>query len=242
MELKIDSKLADMHFTFEHKKDKKGICLYGDRESFYKLHSFVSDCWDCEDEMMSQKEACSYIGVIAFFAYEVRHAFMGDRIVFLDGKPLKEWCDELVVCFEKETDRFVLGVELSWPYMFFIMASWWECFRRSDCPVALLPVLREFTENIERLLAKQNRKAYPLIEPYIHGAIYAANPYLMHAMEIVDREYAEPGSYHNNTIQRLAELMQCSAYQTTAYRHLLDTLKRNAKRLNCEIEELRLSD
>ena len=45
---------------------------------------------------MSSAESCSYIGIISYFSYEVRHSFMGDRLVTLEGKTVKKWNDEML--------------------------------------------------------------------------------------------------------------------------------------------------
>lgn len=60
---------------------------------------------------MSQAESCSYIGVISYFSYEVRHAFMGDRLVMLYGKPIKEWSDVLFQLFEEEQEHFEVEIK-----------------------------------------------------------------------------------------------------------------------------------
>ena len=89
MELSIGNKLQPLHFRFENTKHKLGVRIWGDRRSFHELHELLSECWDCEKADMSRAEGCSYIGVISYFSYEVRHAFMGDRLVTLDGKPVR---------------------------------------------------------------------------------------------------------------------------------------------------------
>lgn len=96
MELSISNNLQQLHFRFENTKHKLGVRIWGDRRSFHELHELLEVCWDCESDGMSQAEACSYIGVISYFSYEVRHVFMGDRLVTLDGKPVKVWSDEIL--------------------------------------------------------------------------------------------------------------------------------------------------
>ena len=206
-----------IRFSFEDTKRKQGIRIWGDRKSFHELHELLSDCWNCADGCMSPAEQCSYIGVIAYFSYTVRHTFMGDRLVKMDGKMLKQWDDELVLLFESEQDRFQVGKEFSWPQMLFIMAAWWECLRHQDCAVDILPVIRDFTENIELLLQQRSKLQYPAIEPYIHGAIYAANPYLMHTMEHINVDYLERSRLGRVPLSKLAEMMQCAAFGTMRY-------------------------
>lgn len=239
MELSIGNKLQPLHFRFENTKHKLGVRIWGDRRSFHELHELLGECWDCENWEMSRAEGCSYIGVISYFSYEMRHAFMGDRLVLLDGKPVKEWSDEMFQLFEKEMERFEVGMEMSWPHMLFIMASWWECLRHQDCPMRVIGIIREFTENIEQLLQQRSKTQYTKIEPYLHGAIYATNPYLMHFMEHINYEYLRWSTFSRVSLSTLADEMACAAFGTYQYEDFMATLKKQAKKLDCPIEEMR---
>jgi len=237
MELSINN-CTEIHFECENTKRKLGIRIWGDRKSFAGLHELLSECWDCESIDMSRAEMCSYIGVISFFSYEVRHTFMGDCLVTLDGKAVKNWDDDMFRLFESEQDRFKVGLELSWPYMLFIMAAWWECLRHQDCPSRVWAVARELTEHIERLLLKLSKTQYPAIEPFIHGAIFAASPYLMHIMMHVHIDYLLISRFSKMSPKRLSGLLETAAYGTYRYDDLQNQLKREAKRLGCSIEDL----
>lgn len=113
MELSINNNVREPKFRFEHTKHKLGVRVWGDRRSFHELHELLGECWDCENTDMSRAEACSYIGVISYFSYEVRHAFMGDRLVMSYGKSIKEWTDELLQLFEEEPEHFEVELLVS---------------------------------------------------------------------------------------------------------------------------------
>lgn len=239
MELSINNQ-PQLLFRFENTKHKLGMRIWGDRRSFHELHELLCECWDCECDGMSQAESCSYIGVISYFSYEVRHAFMGDRLVTLDGKLVKSWDDEMFQLFEQEQERIEVGMDFSWPQMLCIMAAWWECLRRQDCPTRVIGIMREFAENIEQLLQQRSKTQYPRIEPYLHGAIYAANPYLMHFMEHINQEYLRWSTFSRVTLNALADELACAAFGTYRYDDYMSTLKRIAKKQDCPIEELRM--
>lgn len=226
-------------FRFENTKHKLGVRIWGDRRSFHELHELLCECWDCKCDGTSQAESCSYIGVISYFSYEVRHAFMGDRLVTLDGKLVKEWSDEMFQLFEEEQEHFEVGIEVTWPHILFIMASWWECLRHQDCPMRALGIMREFTEHIEQLLQQRSKTQYPKIESFLHGAIYAANPYLMHFMEHINHEVLRWSTFSRVTLNTLADEMACAAFGTYQHDDYMSTLKKHAKKLDCPIEELR---
>lgn len=239
MILSINTK-QELLFRYENTKHKLGMQIWGDRRSFLELHQLLHECWECKDDTMSDAEGCSHTGVISYFSYTVRHAFMGDRWVKLDGKPVKVWSDEMFQLFEKEQERFEVGMDFSWPQMLFIMASWWECLKQKECPVRVLPVMREFTENIERLLRERSKLHYSKIEPYVHGAIYAANPYLMHTMEHINAEYLAWTKVGRPSLDWLADRMTCASYGNWRYEDYMAALKRQAKKHGCPIEELKV--
>ena len=227
-----------MKFTFLNTKHKLGMQIWGDRDTFHELYELISDCWECVEPGMSRAVECSYIGVFSYFCYTVRHTFMGDRLVKLDGKPVMGWSDGMLDLFEEEQDRFEVGMEFSWPQVLFIMASWWECLKHKECPARVLPVMRELSENIDCLLRERSKTQYSSVEPFIKGAIYAANPYLMQTMEHINVQYLQRSRFGRVPLTYLADLMVCSAFGTWDYNNYLSTLKKHARRLGCNIEDL----
>lgn len=238
MELLLDNNTPTPHFTFENTKHKLGVRIWGNIESFHTLHELLGGCWDCESEEMTNKENSSHIGVISYFSYEIRHAFMGHRRVRMDGKVVVQWTDDLSEAFEKEEGRVEVGMEFSWPHMLFIMAAWWECLKHKDCPTRTSSILHEFTKSIEQLFQQRSKTQYTCIEPYIHGAIYTGNPYLMQTMEYININFLKWGTLGNVSVEKLSEMMRPSAYGTWQYDNFQATLKKQAKKLGCEIEDL----
>lgn len=231
----------DLRLSYENTPHKHGIRFWGSVESFYELHELLVECWDFCDYEVNRAQECSYIGIMMYLSYEVRHAYMGGRLVKKDGVIIKKWNDDLSGQFNADNKAFQVGMELPWSQVPFVIASWWECIRRKDCPARILPVLREFTENTEILLQLRSKTQYKAIEPLLHGAIYAANPYLMFAMEYVDYKYLRSTTYRRMSLTELANLMKCAVIGTIDYGYHLDILKKQAKRLECNIEDLKMN-
>jgi hypothetical protein len=187
--LNLTTQYPQMQFTMDLMPERTGVRIWGSRMSFYDLHRRILDSiGNCEFE---GKNRVNYIGILYSFAYDVRHTFLGDRLVKCNGRFVDEWDDELIKRFEDPNAGFVVGVEFSWPQLFFTLASLRECYRHGVCPAELLPVMLDIETNAKRLLKSLNREHYDLIAPYVDGAVYAANPYLLHVMERVDKEYDE---------------------------------------------------
>lgn len=231
----------ELRLKYENTPHKHGIRFWGSIEVFYELHELLVKCWSSADYEESRADECSYIGIMMYLSYEVRHAYMGGRLVRKDGVIIKKWNDELSGQFNAGNKAFEVGMELPWSQVPFIIASWWECIRRKDCPTRILPVLREFTENTEILLQSRSKTQYKYIEPMLHGAIYASNPYLMFAMELVDHKYLKSASYRRMSLNDLADLMNCAVLGTFDYSFHLDSLRKQAKRLGCNIEDMKMN-
>ena len=103
----------------------------------------------------------------------------------------------------------------------------------------VMGIMREFMENIEQLLLQRSKAQYPRIKPYLHGAIYAANPCLMHFMEHINYEVLRWATFSRVTLNTLADEMACAAFGNYRYEDFMATLKKQAKKLDCTIEEMR---
>ena len=229
-------------YKVELMPDKRGVRIWGDRDVFYKLHDDLCECWgDWENDGFTDEEGMSYKGVIAYFSYEVRHAYQGDRHVKKNGRWVDmhdaETCDQ----FCDENESFDVGVDFTWPQILFSMAAWWECYRHKDCPTSLLWQMREIEAGVDAMLKKVcNSGEYDLMEPYLHGAIYAANPCLRHVFEQVEYDYYRTSRLKRASMKKLASFFKYAVYNSPEYAELYDTLQRNAAKLGCAIHHLHL--
>jgi hypothetical protein len=204
--------------------------------SFHDLHCGILD--GIGDYELEGKNRVNYIGILYSLAYDVRHTFLGDRLVKCNGRFVNEWHDELIKRFEDPNAGFVVGVEFSWPQLFFALASLRECYRHGVCPAELLPVMLDIETNAKRLLKSLSSEHYDLIAPYVDGAIYAANPYLLHVMERVDKEYNR--SARRPSMKKLADMMRLSLYGTKEYYEFHQLLLRAAVEEHCDVADLGL--
>ena len=211
-----------MNFKFECTTNKLGVRIWGDVISFRELYELVSKCWTTKES--SRKRMCSYVGVMLSFAYDLRHTYMGDRLVQGD-EPLAE-----------DDDNRIVGFEILWPQTFFIMSSWWECLKQHNCPIEILPYIYEFTKGMEAVLKKTSRSYAAQLQPYFHGAIYAANPYIIHAFDSVTADYL-----NNQSLKCLVERMPCASFGTEEYNLLQEQLKSEAERLGCPVEDTKIN-
>jgi hypothetical protein len=221
-------------FKIEVSEDRKGVVIWGSSDAFYDTNELLYDCWGDDDEMTNE-EGITYLGVMAFFSYEMRHTSQGDRLVKFDGVPLDEWDSEHYDLFETDRSRFEVGFEIEWTYILFVLASWFECYRNKNCPPEALPILRDMRDDVERAIKKVSSTNYPRLKPFLHGALYAADPYLMRTMEYVHKELKYAWSRH---MSRLAEAMQATIYNSPECNDVHKILEDGAAELNCAVHEI----
>jgi len=219
-------------------KRKLGVRISGNCDEFRTIYDYLSECWCDDDYDTSPVLQVSYVGILGAFAYDLRHTFMGDRVVKLDGKKINAWSNRIAQLFEDEKDRFEVGLELSWPEILFILASYWQCHKVKDCPLELTEKMRFFQTETESLLKVASGKYFTLLEPYLHGAIYIGNPCLIQTMSHVILEYLSIGKFTKGSFADLAKLMSVSLYQSSAYSDFMGILKRAARKEKCEVYDI----
>lgn len=62
----------------------------------------------------------------------------------------------------------------------------------------------------------------------------------MHTMEHINEDYLERSRLGRVPLNKLAEMMQCAAFGTMRYESYMAFLQREAKRLGCQVEELKV--
>jgi hypothetical protein len=225
-------------FKIEVSENRKGVVIWGNRDAFRDTNRLLYDCWGDADGM-SDEEGITYLGVMSFFSYEMRHTSLGDRLVKFDGKPLEEWNDELFNLFETENSRFEVGLEIELAYIIFVLASWFECYRNRNCPQEALSILREMRDGVERAIKKASSTNYPRLKPFLYGALYAADPYLMHTMDYIHVTLKYAWSRY---MMELAEAMQATIYNSPEFNKLHKKLEDSAAELKCAVHQLTFAD
>jgi hypothetical protein len=96
----------------------------------------------------------------------------------------------------------------------------------------------DIESKVRRLLKSVSNEYFDLIAPYIDGAIYAANPYLLHVMVRVDKEYER--SRRRPSMKKLADMMRRSLYDTKEYDEFHRLLLSAAAEEHCDVADLGL--
>jgi hypothetical protein len=89
-------------------------------------------------------------------------------------------------------------------------------------------------EGVERAIKKASSTIYPRLKPFLHGALYAADPYLMRTMEYI---HIEAKYAWTRQMTRLTEAMKMTIYNSPEYNKLHNEIEDGADKLKCAVHE-----
>jgi hypothetical protein len=114
----------------------------------------------------------------------------------------------------------------------------WECYREADCPHELIPLTAALNDAVADLIRSISYGYYDSIEPYLRGAIYGADPYMMHAVCRVQFLFNKYRRHKRTTFLLLAGLLRRSLYGTKEYQDFHEELESAARDLHCAVADL----
>ena len=199
-----------------------GVQMIGTCEELHTFYEAIGHCWDPEDESPQST-------MLASFSYDIRHTFMGMRDS-LDIHPVT-----------KEKGAF-FAMDITWSMMVTYLATLRYRMARSVYDQADLDVIESFFDSFIVCLKKFAGRYAKDILPYVEGdAFYVANPYLMQFWEHLELNFLSAMCFgtKKSGISGLGKILSVCSYGTFLYNDHLQFLKKEAKRLGCDITELR---
>jgi hypothetical protein len=166
--------------------------------------------------------------LLSSFSYEVRKAYEGARLKRSFGH------------FSMKDQQY-LGTQISWVHALFSFAGLKYAMNyqgMSKMDVALILQLEYWLEKAMRSFDPKG--AEPLLE-YINGGLYGGNDCIYHYMRFINAEFIELGG-GKRAFRRLPDLLKKGVVGNDAYYNFMDFLTKEAKRLNCSIDELDFDD
>jgi len=215
-----------MFYTIPTKKGK-GVELWGSYDDLRTLHHVIGKFWN--NETLTGKPSFeNRDSLISSFSYEIRKAFEGHREKRVHGhyslEPLPHF-----------------GTHLSWVHVLFSVAALRSNMRFIDVDkldVALFLQLEYWLEHSMEAFDETGAKA---LKPYVNGALYLDNPYMYQFMRSINMDYFLFGG-GKRAFRQLPSLLKAGVFFTEEYNNLLAHFTKEAKRLNCNVEDLEIDD
>ena len=203
-----------------------GVRLWGTREELLGVYETVEKFWnpleEASDDVERQRD-----NILASFCYDLRHGFMGMRTT--SGQhPV-----------DKSPGEF-FAVEITWVHILFYFAVLRFNMRMRPCLKEDIDCIGQAEDALRDAIRAYSKRHADAMMPYLDGAVYCANPHLFQYMEDINYQhlYWVRFSSPKTAFGYLVSSMSGAVYNSYQYKDILQRLKKEAKRLDCDISRL----
>lgn len=204
-----------------------GIELWGTYNDLSNLYYTIEKFWTIERKE-DEEDFENRDKLISGFVYELRKAFEGSR--------LKRKSNQL----NKEGDE-LFGAEFSWIHILFSLVSIRHNMRYIEVNKDEIELFEDIESNIQKSLFNYDSKGAISIIPFFNGAVYSGNKYIYQYMRCINAEFFLLGG-GKKAFRQMPKLLNKAIYNSSEYIDYLNLLTKDAKKYNCEINELELND
>lgn len=204
-----------------------GVEVWGTYDDLSNFYNVIGKFWNNEDKL-TKKGFDNRDNLISGFSYEIRKAKEGNR--------LKRNSSHF--SFEEQKHY---GVQISWVHFLFSLTA--LKFNMKYCETNKFDIsqilLIEFW--LEKAMISYDEIGAKNLIGFIEDGLYGGNNHIYQCMRSVNLDFFILGG-GKRAFRKLPELLKRGIYYTDEYKDYLKFLKEEAKKLNCEISELELSD
>lgn len=204
-----------------------GIEIWGTRDDLEYLYDIISKFWGNES-FFHFKGYEDKNKLISSFSYEIRKASYGSRFERSHGH------------FSFEEIPY-LGFEISWVHILFGISALRYNMKMVETTKQDVAMFLHLEYWIEHSMNSYDPIGAKKLLPFLEGGIYEGNEYLYLYMRNINASFFEMKG-GKTSFRKLAELMKTSTLLSKEYENFLNFLKSEAKRYDCTIEDLELSD
>jgi len=204
-----------------------GVEIWGTRDDLEYLYEVVSKFWN-DEKFFNVKGYEDKNNLISSFSYEIRKASYGSRLIRNSSH----------YSFEEIP---YLGFKISWVHILFSIATLKYNMKMAESNKGEIAMFLHLEYWIERAMESYDSIGAKKLLPYLDNAIYLGNEYLYLYMRNINATFFEMKG-GKNSFRKLAELMRTCIYSTEGYKNLLNFLQSEAKKHNCDLEDLELND
>lgn len=204
-----------------------GVELWGTYDDLSALYEVIGKFWNDNDQL-SQKGFENRDRLLSGFSYEIRKAKEGSR--------LKRKCGH----YSSEEQEY-LGCQISWVHFLFSITAlkfnmrYYETNKFDISQILLIEVW------LEKAMNSFDKVGASKLVGFIEDGLYGANEHIYQYMRSINLDYLMLGG-GKVAFRKLPELLKKGIYFTEEYMAYKRFLEYEAKRLNCEIIDLELSD
>ncbi|MDO7172240.1 DUF6904 family protein [Mariniflexile sp. AS56] len=204
-----------------------GVEIWGTYDDIRMIHSLVQNFWGNEkNDRIKNSE--NRDDSISGFSRELRKAYEGSR--------LKRKTSHF--SFEK-VEHF--GCKVSWVHIIFSLSALRFNMQSQETNKLELSILIQLEYWLEKSAISYDEKGGIELEPYFNGAIFGGTKNIYQLLLSIDTDYLRLKG-GKRAFRKLPELLKRGVQFTSEFQDYEKFLKQEAKRLNCEINQLEIND
>lgn len=204
-----------------------GVKIWGTYEDLSNFYEVIGKFWNDENKL-SQKGFHNRDTLISGFSYEIRKAKDGSRLKRNSGH----------FSFDEQTH---FGVQISWVHFLFSLTSLKFNMRYSETNKFDVSQILLIEHWLEKAMNSYDEIGAKNLIGFIDDGLYGGNDHIYQFMRSINLDFFVLGG-GKRAFRKLPNLLKRGIYYTDEYNDYLKFLEAEAKRLNCEISELELSD
>src|SRR5690606_32779392 len=133
------------------------------------------------------------------------------------------------------------GCAFSWVYILFSLSALRHNTRYIEANKFDLGIFLQLEYWIEKSMYSFDPIGASTLAPYLNDGVYSGNEYLYQFMRSINAEFFLLGG-GKRAFRQLPKLLRRAVYFTDEFQSYLDHLNNEAKRYQCEVEDLDLDD
>jgi len=204
-----------------------GAEIWGTYDDLNNFHEVIGKFWSDENKA-SQKGFDNRDTLISGFSYEIRKAKEGSR--------LKK--DRNHLTFEELP---YLGTTISWVHFLFSLTALKFNMRYSETNKFDISQILLVEFWLEKAMYSYDEAGAASLKGYIEDGLYGGNTHIYQYMRSINLDFFLLGG-GKKAFRKLPDLLKRGVYYSNEYKDYEKFLNAEAKRLDCEISDLELSD
>jgi hypothetical protein len=204
-----------------------GVEIWGTYEDLNDFYGVIAKFWNDENKL-NKKGFDNRDALISGFSYEIRKA--------KDGSRLKR--NKSHFSFDEQT---YYGVQISWVHFLFSLTALKFNMRYSETNKFDISQILLIEFWLEKAMNNYDEIGAKNLIGFIEDGLYGGNDHIYQCMRSINLDFFILGG-GKRAFRKLPDLLKKGVYYTKEYKDYLKFLETEAKKLNCDISELELSD
>ncbi len=204
-----------------------GVELWGSYDDIRTIHSIIGKFWN-QEAFLAKKGFDNRDKLISGFSYVIRKAYEGSQLTRVHGHYSYEQIPQF-------------GCQISWIHFLFSLSALRTNMHYIESDKYDLGIFLQLEHELEIAMRKFDEQGARQLQHFISDGIYMANPYLYQFMRSINADYFELRG-GKTAFRKLSKMLKRAMYGTDKYNEYNAFLTVEAQRLNCDINDLELTD